>query len=42
MDENEIQFEASGEDFEDLATRLIDLANSRGGSDNITIAAVQI
>lgn len=42
VDESEIQFEASGENFEDLAARLIDLANSRGGSDNITIAAIQI
>lgn len=42
VDENEIQFEASGGDFDQLPTRLIDLANSRGGSDNITVVAVQI
>jgi protein phosphatase len=42
VDENEIQFEASGGDFEDLSTRLIELANHRGGTDNITVAAVQI
>lgn len=42
VDENEIQFEASGGSFEDLAERLINLANSRGGSDNITVVAIQI
>ena len=42
MDESEIQFEASGGDFESLSTRLIDLANTRGGTDNITVAAIQI
>lgn len=42
MDESEIQFEASGGEFEDLSTRLIDLANSRGGTDNITVAAIHI
>ncbi len=42
MDESEIQFEASGGDFENLSTRLIDLANNRGGTDNITVAAIQI
>lgn len=41
-DENEIQFEASGGEFEDLPKRLIDLANSRGGTDNITVVAIQI
>lgn len=42
VDENEIQFEASGGDFEDLTKRLIDLANSRGGTDNVTVIAIQI
>ncbi len=42
VDENEIQFEASGGEFEGLTSRLIDLANSRGGTDNITVAAIQI
>lgn len=42
VDENEIQFEASGGKFEDLPKRLIDLANSRGGTDNITVVAIQI
>ncbi len=42
VDENEIQFEASGGEFETLSTRLIDLANNRGGTDNITVAAIQI
>lgn len=42
VDENEIQFEISGGDFEHLAKRLVDLANSRGGEDNITVAAIQI
>lgn len=42
VDENEIQFEASGGDFENLAQRLIDLANSRGGTDNITVVAIQL
>ncbi len=42
VDESEIQFEASGGEFEDLPKRLIDLANSRGGNDNITVAAIQI
>ncbi|MBQ7935142.1 MAG: Stp1/IreP family PP2C-type Ser/Thr phosphatase [Clostridia bacterium] len=42
VDENEIQFEAAGGAFEDLPRRLIDLANSRGGADNITVVAIQI
>ncbi len=42
VDENEIQFEVSGGEFEDLPRRLIDLANSRGGTDNITVVAIQI
>lgn len=42
VDENEIQFETAGGDFENLPNRLIELANSRGGDDNITVAAVQI
>lgn len=42
VDENEIQFEASGGEFDDLAIRLINLANSRGGTDNITVAAIQV
>lgn len=42
VDENEIQFEISGGEFDDLPKRLIDLANSRGGTDNITVAAIQI
>lgn len=42
VDESEIQFEAAGGDFEDLPQRLIDLANSRGGTDNITVVAIQI
>ncbi len=42
VDENEIQFEASGGEFDDLAIRLIDLANSRGGTDNITVTAIQV
>lgn len=42
VDENEIQFEASGGEFDDLPNRLIDLANSRGGADNITVVAIQI
>ncbi|MBQ4152866.1 MAG: serine/threonine-protein phosphatase, partial [Oscillospiraceae bacterium] len=42
LDENEIQFEAAGGDFESLPMRLINLANNRGGSDNITVAAIQI
>ena len=42
VDENEIQFETSGGEFEGLTSRLIDLANSRGGTDNITVAAIQI
>jgi protein phosphatase len=42
VDENEIQFEASGGDFNDLAKRLIELANSRGGTDNVTVVAIQI
>ncbi len=42
LEENEIQFEAFGGDFETLPERLIDLANNRGGSDNITVAAIQI
>ena len=42
VDENEIQFEISGGDFEHLAKRLVGLANSRGGEDNITVVAVQI
>lgn len=41
-DENEIQFEVSGGVFDDLTTRLIDLANSRGGADNITVVAIEI
>ena len=41
VDENEIQFEASGGEFDDLAIRLIDLANNRGGTDNITVTAIQ-
>lgn len=42
VDENEIQFEVSGGVFEDLAKRLIDLANARGGADNITAVAIEI
>jgi protein phosphatase len=42
IDENEIQFETVGGDFEEIPKRLIDLANTRGGSDNITVAAIQI
>ena len=42
VDENEIQFETAGGDFEDLPQRLIELANSRGGADNITVVAIQI
>lgn len=42
VDENEIQFEASGGEFDDLAIRLINLANSRGGADNITVTAIQV
>lgn len=42
VDENEIQFEAFGGDFNSLPLRLIDLANSRGGNDNITVVAIQI
>lgn len=42
VDENEIHFEVSGGLFEDLAKRLIDLANSRGGTDNITVVAIEI
>jgi len=42
LDDNEIHFEAFGGDFESLPKRLINLANSRGGSDNITVAAIQI
>ncbi len=42
VDENEIQFEASGGSFDDLPKRLIDLANSRGGADNITVVAIQV
>ncbi len=42
LDENEIQFEAFGGDFETLPQRMIDLANNRGGSDNITVAAIQL
>ncbi len=42
VDENEIQFEIAGGEFEDLPKRLIDLANSRGGADNITVVAIQI
>lgn len=42
VDENEIQFEASGGEFDDLAIRLINLANSRGGTDNITVTAIQV
>lgn len=42
VDENEIQFEGSGGEFDDLAIRLINLANSRGGTDNITVTAIQV
>lgn len=42
IDESEIQFEISGGSFEELPNRLIDLANSRGGADNITVVAIQI
>ena len=42
LDDNEIQFEAFGGEFETLTQRLINLANSRGGSDNITVAAIQL
>lgn len=42
VDENEIQFEVSGGEFDDLAIRLIHLANSRGGTDNITVTAIQV
>ncbi len=42
VDENEIQFETAGGEFSNLPKRLIDLANSRGGDDNITVAAIQI
>ena len=43
VDESEIQFEASsGGDFDDLAIRLTKLANIRGGTDNITVTAIQI
>ena len=42
VDDSEIQFEVSGGSFDDLAKRLIDLANSRGGADNITVVAVEI
>ncbi len=42
VDENEIQFETSGGEFDDLAIRLINLANSRGGTDNITVTAIQV
>lgn len=42
VDENEIQFEIAGGAFENLPKRLIELANSRGGDDNITVAAIQI
>ncbi len=42
VDENEIQFEIAGGEFENLPKRLIELANSRGGDDNITVAAIQI
>lgn len=42
VDENEIQFEASGGDFEHFPQRLIDLANSRGGTDNITVVAIEL
>ena len=41
-DESEIQFEVSGGVFDDLTNRLIDLANSRGGADNITVVAIEI
>ena len=42
VDENEIQFESAGGSFEEMADRLIELANNRGGTDNITIVAIQI
>ncbi len=42
VDENEIQFEISGGSIENLPERLIELANSRGGTDNITIVAIQL
>ncbi len=42
VDENEIQFEIAGGEFALLPKRLIDLANSRGGDDNITVAAIRI
>ena len=43
LDESEIQFEATtGGDFDDLAVRLINLANNKGGTDNITVTAIQI
>ena len=42
VDDSEIQFEVSGGSFDDLAKRLIDLANSRGGADNITVVAIEI
>lgn len=42
VDENEIQFEIAGGDLGDLPQRLIELANSRGGTDNITVVAIQI
>ncbi len=42
VDENEIQFEIAGGEFDFLPKRLIELANSRGGDDNITVAAIRI
>jgi len=42
VDENEIQFEVAGGELDDLPQRLIDLANSRGGTDNITVVAIQL
>ncbi len=42
VNENEIQFEVAGGDFDDLPQRLIDLANERGGTDNITVVAIQL
>lgn len=41
IDNDLIKFAASDNDFDSLATRLVDLANHNGGSDNITVIAVK-
>lgn len=42
IDDELLALSATDNDFETLATRLVDLANQNGGNDNITVVAVKI